>query len=169
MLTGLATLGAHRRFFDAMLQIWALDSPGVQPKERNGQYEIEIQFPYGADHYRYVFVDRWYWSPTGKTAGTSTIIYGSWPVWFMSYGGFYREQEIPFLKRALHAAYSDRIFRCGRGPECFVDPDFPDLRYENSVTKNGFEDFSGREAVLARDGTGFIEVGYYSLWGMGLV
>ncbi len=68
------------------------------------------------------------------------------PVWGMQYRGWCKDKRvIPFLKRALLAAYESRIFRGGRGPKIF-EVAGETLAYHNSLCqRDTFSDSEGGE------------------------
>ena len=115
----------------------------------------------------FLLVDRWCVNPdTERSAGTTTIWYQNKPVWFMSYGGFYPERLIHFLKSALRMQYcGDGHFNGGRGPKLVGDLSAARI-YRNRPVQNEFGQFSGREEILDAH-TG--EVGYHDYWGMSLI
>ena len=78
------------------------------------------------------------------SAGTTTIWHQGNPVWMMSYGGFYTDSTIAFLKRVLLKTYEASQFVGGRGPRIYIESD---LVYTNRVSGN-FNHFSGREEIL---------------------
>lgn len=77
--------------------------------------------------------------------GYGTSAYEKQAVWCMQYGGWYREDVIPFLKSALAVNYSQRVFLGGRGPDEYKEGS---LVYQNHPTKNDFGDFQGEEKIL---------------------
>lgn len=104
--------------------------------------------------------DVWFVTPLSTYSGGMTIIsYKGVPVWMMQYFGKYEKTAISCLKAALRAAYSERKFFGGRGPEEFIHGKYV---YENDLgASRDFQDFSGRESV--RDETG--EIGWHAYQG----
>jgi hypothetical protein len=157
---------AERHFFAAMLTGWAADVKGKPVPDMPGYKRIP---PYKRDGF--CIVDQ-YCVGEKCSAGTTTIWYKeSWyegsPIWFMSYGGYYNKEHVPFLKKMLLVAYMNDKFIGGRGPESFTAP-LGHLLYRNYLNVNElntFEKFSGRE-VLYND---FVEVGHHEYWGMALI
>ena len=101
---------------------------------------------------------------SAKSTGTTTIWHDDNPIWIMHYGGFYKEEAIGFLQRALAEAYITNRFIGGRGPSLFEDDQF---RYENTSVTNDFSRFRGREDVLKKQSSEVM--GYHEYWGMSLV
>ena len=115
----------------------------------------------------FVLVDRWAVNPgSKKSAGTTTIWYQNKPVWFMSYGGFYPQEMIHFLKAALRMQYcTNGHFNGGRGPKLIGDRAAGRI-YRNQPVQNDFGHFSGREEIVDLH-TG--KIGYHDYWGMSLI
>lgn len=105
------------------------------------------------------------------SAGTTTIFFQESPVWWMSYGGQYPPEVIPFLKRALAKAYSRWEFYGGRGPERYIEES---LTYENHSRQgveldsigSSFDGFQGHEEIGI---TGGATLGFHHYFGMALI
>lgn len=107
----------------------------------------------GSKVYRYLrgdflYVDC-YFSSGRKSFGQTVVCFCGKPVWWMQYHGAWEstdERVIPFLKKALAAAYSAGLFIGGRGPRVFEEEH---LVYVNNPTASqfGFADFQGREEI----------------------
>jgi hypothetical protein len=98
-------------------------------------------------------LDRWGTRDgSSSSSGTTTIwsrevVDHIWqPAWVMNYTGQYDQGAIQTLKNALLSAYSKRLFRGGRGPEFFRRGEHV---YINSVEREGFTNFSGREEIFS--------------------
>ncbi len=101
--------------------------------------------------------DTWIVGTYGNSAGWTTMFWRERPFWNMQYQGCYRDEAIPFLKRALLENYRKRIFLGGRGPTKFeIREGFVALRYENTPTRSlrlsggmasGFDQFYGEERI----------------------
>lgn len=171
--------GAREAFFHAMLCGWASGS-------RNA-VEVEIPGSSGSKEVTYItgllyekewfrVADRYCVSEAGKSAGTTTIWFHHDPVWFMSYGGAYLKEDLPFLKSALMRVYSEKQFFGGRGPTTIAQT-LPHLKegvlvYANEVEKDStFERFRGKEAIIGPPIFGGSSEfrGYHDYWGMSLV
>ena len=157
-------------FFTAMQAGYAVEgAKKVKIVDRPGYKEIRFQ---DGD---FLLIDGWWINKdSDKSAGTTTICHQGNPVWFMSYGGYYPESAIPFLKGALgHQYCCEKVFIGGRGPaRCLVSDlplsDGPDLIYVNEC-QGDFGHFSGKERILAPQPlAGEVLVGYHEYWGMGL-
>lgn len=155
--------GAGKAFFEAMLAGYAGGEKGggIVRIENGGGYKI-IEFT----SQNYKVVDRYCTTPHSKySAGTTTILFESAPVWWMSYAGLYPETLIPFLKTALKKAYEVEEFNGGRGPRILRDEE-SSLTYIN-VSTGGFHRFQGREEIHDRR-TG-LTLGFHEYFGMGLI
>lgn len=152
---------AKPHFFAAMLIGWPAGASGVDVPDMPGHQEIVY------DNHDFRVLDRYCVSESGISAGTTTIWYLENPIWFMSYGGFYRKEDIPFLKEALMVNYKKGEFIGGRGPKdyyysgriCFTPV------YFNSIKKNSFEYFKGQEYFMLNGET----VGRHDYFGMALI
>ena len=149
-------------FFTAMQVGYAVE--GIQKTEvadMPGYKEIRYE---DGD---FLLVDRWCVNPDSqKSAGTTTIWYKNKPVWFMSYGGFYPEETIRFLKSVLRIQYCENgRFLGGRGPKVASDPSAGWI-YRNRPVQNDFRNFSGREEIHNIH-TGVN--GFHDYWGMSLI
>jgi len=152
-------------FFTAMQAGYAVEgSPKVKVIDMPGYKEIRYVEPPD-----FLLVDRWCVNPdSGKSAGTTTIWYQGMPVWFMSYGGYYPDDVVPVLKRALRLTYERCLFVGGRGESV---GDFENgILYVNTVDGD-FSQFRGREEIIIRSTDTCIGgvAGYHHYWGMSLV
>ena len=156
---------AQTVFFEAMLRGWA---GGVRAVDAVGEPGYK-QIVYKTGEFR--VVDCYgVSSSTGKSAGTTKIWFRDHPVWFMGYGGFYRKEDIPFLKDVLVETYKNGLFRGGRGfSECRgVAGRGEGLFYTNDVNVNSsFLDFRGKERITSI--TEARLVGHHEYWGMALI
>ncbi len=165
--------GAHEAFFHAMSLGWASGSKEAHKVEAPGSFgNKEIIYTTGLLYRKEWFrvVDRFCVSKVGKSAGTTTIWFHHDPVWFMSYGGFYLKEDIPFLKEALMRVYSEKQFFGGRGPtsiaQCVPHLKEGVLVYANEIEKGStFEKFRGKEAIIGP--VGFR--GQHDYWGTALI
>ncbi|MDP2655657.1 MAG: hypothetical protein Q8P17_03980 [bacterium] len=159
---------AQKEFFVAMQKGWAGGAKGTGVPGMPKYKQIEYQ----SGDFR--IVDQYGKSQAGKSEGTTRIWFCDDPVWVMSYGGFYRKEEVPFLKWALYGCYVHSIFNGGRGPCLIPDIDHTvdkDLIYINSANGGGsFERFRGREEIRSRRGYHNITpLGWHDYWGMALI
>ncbi len=99
------------------------------------------------------------------STGTTTIWYFDEPVWVMTYGGRYRDDEIPFLKDVLVCAYRKGEFHGCRGDSCAASGGSA-LIYSNSY-RGDFNNFEGDESVSARYSHDVL--GYHWYRGMSLL
>lgn len=124
----------------------------------------------------WLLIDEWNVNrDTNKSTGVTRIWHDGTLVWFMSYGGYYPDSAIKFLKGALRHQYSCvGSFSGGRGPaRCMVSDmplsDGPDLIYVNECQGDSGH-FSGKERILAPQPlAGEVVVGYHEYWGMSLI
>ncbi len=153
--------GAYKCFFEAMKKGWAAGVKAVPVPGMPGYKEIEFQMG------DFRLLDRYCVSDAGS-AGTKTIWYQDKPVWFMSYGGHYPKEVIPFLKHALMLNYECCQFNGGRGPKSFREHHlYPDMIYQNNANFGStFEGFKGVEIVIA---VGRPPLGQHEYFGMALI
>lgn len=86
-------------------------------------------------------IDGYLKTPLGpRSGGLMAMSYEGVPVWMMQYMGQYSDDAIPCLKAALRAAYVEKKFFGGRGPERFV---CDGLVYQNDVDRSYRGDFQG--------------------------
>lgn len=84
------------------------------------------------------------------------------PVWFMQYRGHWREEDIPFLHRALLVEYKNNHFTGGRGPNRYSEEA---LTYENRTFPSDIDKSCGHEKVYRKEGELFIVLGHYIYFG----
>jgi len=122
-------------FFEAMNAGYATDAPKKKsilwlPQNKTIEYKR-------GDSWR--VVDTYHVTPLGPRSGGTTIIaYEEEPVWMMQYMGQYADEAIPCLKAALRAAYIEKKFFGGRGPDEFIYDGFV---YRNEVDRSYRADF----------------------------
>ncbi len=78
------------------------------------------------------------------SSGMTVIAFEGAPIWVMHYGGFYKDEAIPFLKKCLAAAYKASLFNGGRGPQEMREGN---LRYSNLSSGGTFRLFEGKESI----------------------
>jgi hypothetical protein len=148
-------------FFVAMMHGWPSGEKGKDVPGMSGYKEVD----YGIGDFR--ILDRWCVGEKGSF-GTTTIwfsFYSPNPIWFMSYGGFYRKEDIQFLRRVLLIVYMDGKFIGGRGPESFAEPSGR-LMYRNHTDGKTFSvGFSGEECLYEHGK----KVGEHRYFGMPLI
>lgn len=148
---------AQKVFFLAMLAGY-LGSGATKEKSADG--EVTITWIQGD----FRVLDRYYVTPfSTRSGGTTTIFYKEIPVWWMAYGGSYKEEAIPFLKEALALSYEDARFVGGRGPKSHRADG---LDYRNVVQGN-FAEFRGREEITAYNPRR--SLGFHDYWGMSML
>ncbi|TSC64864.1 MAG: hypothetical protein G01um101491_129 [Parcubacteria group bacterium Gr01-1014_91] len=104
-----------------------------------------------------------------RSGGTTITSYEETPVWIMQYLGEYNEVVIPCLKAALRAAYGDKQFFGGRGPEFFQ---YGKYSYRNFSPRNVWHNhrfgdrFNGNEEINDEDGQ---LKGWHSYQGCGML
>ena len=149
-------------FFEAMLKGWAGEGVKTKPCDLPG-YKV---FRHESADKRFVLVDSYCVSGKShnpRSAGTTTIWWDNTPVWWMSYGGCYEKEAIPFLKQALLIAYGMNEFVGGRVQISHSDGS---VIYINRPELDDFSLFRGREEVLDNCGRSF---GEHEYWGMSLI
>jgi hypothetical protein len=155
---------AQEHFFRAMQVGYVAGAKGVEVPGTPKYKQIE----YKSGDFR--IVDQYGSSQAGKSEGTTRIRFCDDPVWVMSYGGFYRKNEIPFLKRALMQNYEKRHFTGGRGPSLMTDLELM-LEGDSPVYVNWFTGdfmrFSGREEIRTCDSDS--PLGWHDYMGMALI
>ena len=155
---------AEKVFFEAMVRGWAADVKGIPVLDMPGYKRIP---PYERDGF--CVVDQYCVGEMGS-AGTTTISIDRVPIWFMSYCGFYPKEVVPFLKRALMAAYEKDEFFGGRGKGGY-DQRLGQvvLTYYNYVdNRSAFQNFLGREFIESTRG-GLHPVGFHNYCGVILI
>ena len=84
--------------------------------------------------------------PGALMSGMTIIWEDDKPVWMMTYGGYYPDEIVPFLLRALAKEYEEPWFNGGRGPSIFIEDN---LVYLNKVQGgNEFGGTSGCEEII---------------------
>jgi len=148
---------AQRNFFLAMLAGWVGGMKGEPVPDKPGfkrtdyrNYDFRVVDEYGKGRF------------SDGSTGTTTIWYFDEPVWVMTYGGQYREEELPFLKSALVEAYRKGEFYGCRG-DAHADNA---LIYINTF-RGSFENFEGEESILRRRGS--LSLGFHWYRGMSLL
>lgn len=131
-------------FFEAGTKTYAGGMTKTSIKELPGSRVLV----YARPPYRYVDC---YFSVGERSFGQTGIWHEalpSGPVWGMQYWGWCKDKRaIPFLKRALLAAYEERIFLGGRGPKHFSVGNEA-LEYQNYLSRPGnFSDSEGEEKI----------------------
>ena len=108
-------------------------------------------------------VDRYFVLPkSDKSSGQTIIFRDEFPLWIMSYEGYYLDDAIDFLKTCLRKAYcEEKRFYGGRGP-IVVQNSTQNHSYFNSIIRSEFEDFAGEERIIFNG----IVVGRHSYRGM---
>lgn len=96
-------------------------------------------------------VDCYFTNSHGNHSAGSTHIWCEGQlVWTMSYQGWYQEEVVPFLKKALRQNYDIGFWNGGRGPSFFADDG---MTYFNNVNSpNEWKHFHGKEMVYDRNG-----------------
>lgn len=114
-----------------------------------------------------VLIDAYCIGMNGRSAGTTTILDRGIPVWHMNYHGWYKDEVIDPLKRALSSTYAKGIFVGGRGEDQLTQGNDGALyRYSNTVRKRDFFDFEGIEIMTSRDDA--LMMGYHEYSGIAL-
>lgn len=142
--------------------------PNVRPSTKEIRFEDQEN--------GLLLIDEWNVNrDTNKSAGLTRIWHNGTLVWFMSYGGYYPDSMIKFLKVTLLYQYAGKkAFRGGRGPErltisCLLPSNGQDLVYVNEC-QGDFWHFNGKERILAPlPMGGDTMVGYHDYWGMSLI
>jgi len=148
---------AKNAFFKASLQGWAGGAKKISISELPG-YKVII---WEEDDWR--FVDMYFKiSNSLDSYGTTTGWFRGVPIFFMSYGGWYDEEVVPFLKQVLKISYEKGEFFGGRGPACYIDYE-AGLVYENHQNRISAGSFDGWEEV--RDLRSGKRRGYHEYWG----
>lgn len=112
----------------------------------------------------YRIIDRYHVVPQSPySVGTTMIRFRDVPIWWISYGGFYQERAIPFLKAALSKTYEAGEFVGGRGPRTYTEGG---MCYEN-IFRGDVHRFSGREEIRNQDPHELL--GFHEYLGMSLL
>ena len=92
-----------------------------------------------------------YYSSGRRSFGQTTISVSGITLWGMQYRGFWQSEDeervIPFLKRALMAAYGAKAFVGGRGPRVYRETE-GGLLYCNYPESDDFTNFKGHEEIV---------------------
>lgn len=145
-------------FFNGMLRGYA---GGVTPKTLTDLNDAKL-ITFTALH-NIVLTDCWQTTPhSQKGFGTTTLSHQNKVVWMMQYCGEYDKKVIPFLKKALHQAYTEQVFHGGRGLPNYTDGTYT---YVNVPTKNHFDEFEGTEQIYDANHR---LLGSHRYWGMKL-
>lgn len=171
-----AVFGEVRQFFfEAMLHGWASDTTGTKAQTNLFQpgvtyYHYQKVFPFEPIPLTFELSDSYASDEqTGNFFGSIIITIDGKPVWFMHYQGMYPPEANVVLRAAMTFAYHANVFHGGRGPFCYKDQQ-SGFDYICLVTKNSFEDFCGKEAVLdTRDYPDIKKIGFLEFLGGSLV
>ena len=147
---------------------WASRKPAVEidffnPNKKRIKFQKE----------NFLYLDEYWITPANnKSAGTTAILYqynGMWtPVWWMSYGGEYQKEVIPFLKKAIRHNIKLRKFEGGRGPKT-LEVSNENLAYLN-FSGGDFSSFSGNEYIrIFQNNITKAKLGYHYYQGMSLL
>jgi hypothetical protein len=148
--------GGMFAFFAAMLRGYFGDSMKTTAPDRGTIIEFVSA--------EYKVIDHYYTTPQSLySVGTTMIYFKDIPIWWMSYGGFYQHEAIPFLKDALRATYEEKKFLGGRGPRTYLKDG---LCYENIVAGD-LKLFRGREEI--RQQNPHQVLGFHEYQGMSLL
>jgi len=134
--------------------------PDVRPSTK------EIRFVDGD----WLLIDEWNVNrDTNKSTGVTRIWHDGTLVWFMSYGGYYPDELIRPLKKALRLTYEKGVFKGGRGET--VGDFEAGVFYVNTVEHGDFSHFKGREEIVVRGPESCVgqTAGYHEYWGMSLI
>ncbi len=160
---------AQQCFFAAMMQGWAAEVKAVPVPDMPGHKQTIYE------NGKFRVIDRFCVSSAGMSAGATTIWYTKDPIWFMSYGGIYSKEDIPFLKRALVYNYSRGFFLGGRGPTMYLDEmsegKFQQdnlLIYDNREQFGSFRSFRGHERICLAENPSTVR-GWHDYWGVALI
>jgi hypothetical protein len=158
---------AMKIFFRALLDGYIGNRRNVRKDHRpNGEKIITWISPDGV----WKVVDRYTTTRGSKcSAGFTTIFFRGEAVWWMSYGGWYEKNTIPFLKKCLARAYGLKIWNGGRGCRFFTDPGHPGIIYSNTTRpmENDFGHFQGEEKITVEKDSKIL--GYHKFMGMSLI
>lgn len=132
---------AEKFFFRAMRKGYA-NVTGTQPLQDTPHPGWKT-ITYTEGHLR--LTDMWYTTPgSDQSGGVTTISSNETIVWAMHYSGWYPEEAIETLKKALWATYKSDIFIGGRGPYWFETGQY---LYENIAESEDFAKFAGIEFI----------------------
>lgn len=142
----MSILTTQDAFFAAMNEGgWAAEGPSPHSRP---MMDVELRPGYKGIKWaklEWTVTDEWIQIPdVSRSAGITTIYQAGIPVWIMHYGGWYPDDIIPVVQRALRAAYKAARFYGGRGPESFLEGE---LQYTNCLVDNRFSAFQGTEYV----------------------
>lgn len=138
---------AKDAFFRANLKGWAGGAQKVSISELPG-YKVIVW-----EESDWRFVDMYFKIPNSlESYGTTTGWFRGIPIFFMSYGGWYEKEVVPFLKQALKVSYEKGEFVGGRGPHYYTD--YTELTeregclvYKNHQKRTSAGSFDGWEEV----------------------
>ena len=109
-------------FFEAMQRGWASGVKFATSFEMRGWKEK--LWSYSSPNPKFIGLtmeDRYQTFGYSRTGyGVKTIFLNSQPIWYMTYGGWYVKEAIPFLKRTLMWNYTQGVFLGGRGQDVFL-------------------------------------------------
>ena len=133
-------------FFDAMVtRSWAKGTKALNIPGMPGWEAIK----YEDKGKGLKLVDRWGKDSRGTAVGSILITMQNVPAWVMWVGAEnpaqnYTKAAIPFLKKVLMGAYTNRVFKAGRGYHCETDHQFIYLnQFEGDFAK-----FRGTEGIV---------------------
>ncbi len=148
--------GAKEAFFQAMLDGYAGGENRRSIKVKsNGGCTTSVTFVFGD----FIVKDEWHTYPNSiYSFGSTLITYLGKPVWMMSYGGWYNDEAINFLKKVLAVSYRAAEFNGGRGPYTYeipyMDENNPLLRFRlmyRNESEGVFWSFRGNEYVYRQE------------------
>jgi len=159
--------GAEQVFFKAMLDGYAGNEGQKSQKTKTPDGYVNIEYVDGD----YRVLDRYCVTPYScSSTGTTTIFFLGNPVWWMSYGGRYEDEVIPFLKEVLAVAYKNGDFCGGRGPKDWTKGDLQYQNEGNPIDDNTFEMFEGAEVIIKKsEKVTETVMGGHRYWGMALI
>jgi len=146
---GVATEEIRVFFLEASAETYAAGAAKLTVPQLPGSKVLY----YGSEHIgrTFSYVDC-YFSSGRRSFGQTVISVDRIAVWGMQYHGFWESEDervIPFLKRALLAAYSEKLFLGGRGPRVYRDRETErGLLYCNYPESDDFTNFKGHEEIV---------------------
>lgn len=155
-------------FFRAMVAGYA---SGAEPQLVPSAHGWKCMPPFVDEVLGLELVDMWCTHPqSDRSFGFTTIYLHGQPVWVMSYGGEYRDEAIPILKKALRDTYEAKVFLGARGASMSHEG----LAYSNTPAfmdgddAHSFAHFQGCEEVFRLRGDRET-LGSHEYWGMSLI